>query len=131
MRKGLLSATLLSGATLLTTILSAQQTDKFAYAMTDVPQENGRWVYLRILNIETGIFSGSLINGMADKQVAFDAYTKKQITDLGTNKIGFPEQPAFSSGVAAIAYDSRHARVYYTPMFIDQLRYFDVKTQQV
>lgn len=131
MRKGLLSATLLSGATLLTTILSAQQTDKFAYAMTDVPQENGRWVYLRVLNLETGTFSGSLINGMADKQVAFDAYTKKQIAGLGTNKTGFPEQPAFSSGVAAIAYDSRHARVYYTPMFIDQLRYYDVKTQQL
>lgn len=132
MRKGLLSAALLSGSFLLTTLLSAQQADRFAYAMTDVPQQNGHWVHLRILNLETGVFSGPLLNGTAEKQIAFDAFTKKQITDFtAVNKMGFPEQPAFSSGVAALAYDSKKARVYYTPMFIDQLRYYDLKTQQV
>ena len=131
MRKRLLSVSLLSGAILLTTLSIAQQPDRFAYSMTDVQQQNGSWVYLRILNMETGTFSGSLINGMADKQVVFDAITKKQITDFGTTKMGFNEQPAFSSGVAAIAFDSKHNRVYYTPMFIDQLRYYDLKSQQV
>jgi len=122
---------LLLGTILLTTLVSAQQADRFAYSMTDVPQQNGNWVYLRILDMETGTFSGSLMNGTADKQVVFDAFTKKQLTDLGTNKMGFSEQPAFNSGVAALAYDSKHARVYYTPMFIDQLRYYDIKSQQV
>jgi len=132
MRKGLLSAALLSGSLLLTTLLSAQQADRFAYAMTDVPQQNGYWVHLRILNLETGVFSGPLLNGTAEKQVAFDAFTRKQITDFtAVNKMGFPEQPAFSSGVAALAYDSKKGRVYYTSMFIDQLRYYDLKTQQV
>ena len=131
MRKRLLPISLLSGAILLTTLCFAQQPDRFAYSMTDVQQQNGSWVYLRILNMETGTFSGSLINGMADKQVVFDAFTKKQITDFGTTKMGFNEQPAFSSGVAAIAFDSKHNRIYYTPMFIDQLRYYDLKSQQV
>jgi hypothetical protein len=131
MRKNLLAVSLLSGAVLLTTLAAAQQADRFAYAMTDVQQQNGSWVYLRILNTETGTFSGTLINGMADKQIAFDAFTKKQITDWGTNKMGFSEQPAFNGGVAALAYDSKHARLYYTPMFIDQLRYYDLKSQQV
>jgi hypothetical protein len=45
--------------------------------------------------------------------------------------MGFNEQPAFSSGVAALAFDSRHSRIYFTPMFIDQLRYIDLKTMQV
>jgi hypothetical protein len=92
--------------------------------------QNGKWVHLRVFNMEQG-FSGSLINGMAEKQVVFDASTKKQLTDLGTNKMGFNEQPAFSSGVAALAFDSRHSRIYFTPMFIDQLRYIDLKTMQV
>lgn len=132
MRKGLLPVALLSGSIFLTTLLNAQQADKFAYAMTDVPTLNGHWVHLRILNLETGTFSGSLINGTAEKQTAFDAFTKKQITEFtAVNKMGFPEQPAFSSGVAAMAFDSRHNRIYYTPMFIDQLRYYDLKTQQV
>ncbi|MBI5858022.1 MAG: T9SS type A sorting domain-containing protein [Sphingobacteriales bacterium] len=130
MRKCLPCSALLA-TIFLASIVSAQQADRFAYAMTDVQNQNGHWVYLRILNMETGTFSGSLINGMADKQTAFDAVSKKQITDLGLNKMGFSEQPAFSSGVAALAYDSRHARVYYTPMFIDQLRYYDLKSQQV
>jgi len=131
MRKSLPCISLLLGTVLLTTLVSAQQADRFAYSMTDVPQQNGNWVYLRILDMETGTFSGSLINGTADKQVVFDAFTKKQLTDLGTNKMGFSEQPAFNSGVAALAYDNKHGRVYYTPMFIDQLRYYDIKSQQV
>lgn len=128
MRKSLRFSALF-GSILIATLTQAQ--DRFAYAITDVPQQNGNWVYLRILNLETGTFSGSLLNGTASKQIAFDAVTKKQIVDLGTNKMGFDQQPAFNSGVAAIAYDNRHGRVYYTPMFIDQLRYYDLKTQQV
>ncbi|HMK26756.1 MAG TPA: T9SS type A sorting domain-containing protein [Chitinophagaceae bacterium] len=131
MRKSLPRMSLLLGTILLTTLISAQQADRFAYSMTDVPQQNGNWVYLRILDMETGTFSGSLLNGTADKQVVFDAFTKKQLTDLGTNKMGFSEQPAFNSGVAALAYDSKHGRIYYTPMFIDQLRYYDIKSQNV
>ncbi len=132
MRKSLHCSAFLLATIFLTTLVSAQQADRFAYSMTDVQNENGHWVYLRILNLEKGSFSGSLINGVADKQVVFDAFTKKQITDFpAANKLGFPEQPAFSSGVAALAYDSKHARVYYTPMFIDQLRYYDIKSQQV
>ena len=131
MRTSLHRTALLSATILVTTLSFSQNADRFAYSMTDVPQQNGHWVYLRILNTETGSFSGALLNGMADKQIVFDAFTKKQLTDLGTNKMGFSEQPAFNSGVAALAYDSRHARVYYTPMFIDQLRYYDLKSQQV
>lgn len=132
MRKGLLSVSLLTGAVLLTTLISAQQqASKTAYTMTDIPQQNGNWVYLRILDMETGTFSGSLLNGTAEKMIAYDAATKKPITDFGVNKMGFNQQPAFSSGVAAIAFDSKHSRIYYTPMFIDQLRYYDIKSQQV
>lgn len=131
MRKSLPLLSLLSGAVLTASSLSAQQADRFAYSITDGTNQANNWVQLRIMNLENGNFSGSLLNGTAEKQIAFDAFTKKQITDLGMNKMGFNEQPAFNSGVAALAYDSKHARLYYTPMFIDQLRYYDLKTQQV
>jgi hypothetical protein len=131
MRKKLPCISLLLGTILLSSVVSAQQADRFAYAMTDVPQQNGNWVYLRIMDLGTGVFSGSLINSSAEKQVAYDAFTKKQITDFGTTKMGFSEQPAFNGGVAAIAFDNKHSRIYYTPMFIDQLRFYDIKSQQV
>jgi hypothetical protein len=129
MRKSLPCVSLIAGAILISNLIQAQS-DRFAYAITDMENQNGKWVHLRVFNMEQG-FSGSLINGMAEKQVVFDASTKKQLTDLGTNKMGFNEQPAFSSGVAALAFDSRHSRIYFTPMFIDQLRYIDLKTMQV
>jgi hypothetical protein len=37
----------------------------------------------------------------------------------------------FGTGVAAAAYDKRHNRLYFTPMFVDQLRYVDLKTMKV
>lgn len=131
MRKSLPLLSLLCGAVLTASSLSAQQADRFAYSITDGANQANNWVQLRIMNLENGNYSSPLLNGVADKQIAFDAFTKKQITDLGVNKMGFSEQPAFNSGVAALAYDSKHARLYYTPMFIDQLRYYDLKTQQV
>jgi hypothetical protein len=38
---------------------------------------------------------------------------------------------AFGTGVAALAYDRKHGRLYYTPMLIDDLRYIDLKTMNV
>jgi hypothetical protein len=129
MSKRLRVISLISGAILISNLLQAQS-DRFAYAMTDMENQNGNWVCLRIFNMDQG-FSGSLINGVAEKQMAYDAVTKKPLTDLGPNKMGVNQQPAFNGGVAAIAYDSKHARIYYTPMFIDQLRYIDLKSMQV
>src|SRR5436189_2828650 len=40
-------------------------------------------------------------------------------------------QAPFSTGVAAMAYDKKNNRLYFTPMFIDQLRYVDLKTMKV
>lgn len=131
MRKSLPLLSLLSGAVLSATSVFSQQADRFAYSITDGQNQANNWVQLRIMNLETGVYSEPLLNGLSDQQVVFDAFTKKRITDLSVNKMGFNEQPAFNSGVAALAYDSRHARLYYTPMFIDQLRYYDLKTQQV
>jgi hypothetical protein len=40
-------------------------------------------------------------------------------------------QAPFSTGVAAMAYDKKNNRLYFTPMFIDQLRYLDLKTMKL
>ena len=37
----------------------------------------------------------------------------------------------FSTNSAAMAYDKRHERLYYTPMAINQLRYIDLKTGKI
>jgi hypothetical protein len=40
-------------------------------------------------------------------------------------------QSPFATGVAAAAYDKKHSRLYFTPMFVDQLRYIDLRTMKV
>ncbi|MGB3007180.1 MAG: T9SS type A sorting domain-containing protein [Chitinophagaceae bacterium] len=133
MKKNLLILSLLTGAIFFADCVIAQQAGRTAYAITDVQQQNANWVYLRQFDMKSGQFSASLINGLDNNQVAFNATTKKEIVSFTQNIAdkGFNPRPAFSSGVAALALDKRNNRLWYTPMFIDQLRYIDLKTMKV
>jgi Secretion system C-terminal sorting domain len=82
------------------------QPDHFAYAITSVNKEGSEWVALRKLDTRTGEFSNILLN----------------VQDMN------PQTAAGS--VAAIAYDRRTNRLYYTSMQIDQLCYIDLSTMK-
>jgi hypothetical protein len=132
MKKNLLTAPLLLATIFLTTIASGQQTDRFAYSVTDVNQQGGNWSFLRKLNLQTGVYSDVLLSGNDASFLAYDAATKKQLTtSLKDVQYGNTANAAFTTGVAAIAYDKKNNRLYYTPMLIDQLRYLDLKTMKV
>ena len=132
MRKSLLAVFLLSGTTLLTTNLLQAQSDRFAYAVTDIQKEGVNWSYLRKLNLQTGEYSDVLLNGNDVSLPAYDAVSKKQFTaPLKDARYAANINAAFATGVAAMAYDKKNNRLYYTPMFIDQLRYVDLKTMKV
>lgn len=131
MRKSLPFVSLLLGAVLLTLLVQAQS-DRFAYAVTDVQEQNSNWSFLRKLNLQTGEYSSVLLNGNDVSLLAYDAGTKKQFTaPLTDARFGNLVNAAFGTGVAAAAYDKKNNRLYYTPMFIDQLRYVDLKTMKV
>ena len=70
-------AVLLFVVVLLATILQAQ-TDRFAYAVTDVQKDGANWNYLRKLNLRNGEYSKVLLNGNDASQLAYDAVSKKQ-----------------------------------------------------
>ncbi|MES1218245.1 MAG: T9SS type A sorting domain-containing protein [Bacteroidota bacterium] len=108
------------------------QPDKFVYAVTDLDQSGSGWNALRKFNLKTGEYSEVLLNGLNAKYPAYDAATKSEIqTSIVDSKLGNYLQTPFNTGVAAIAYDSRNNRLYFTPMFIDQLRYIDLKTMKL
>ena len=132
MRRHLPLLSLISGSLLLTQSLLAQDAGQRIYAITDAPNQLNNWSQLRTLSPGGKGYSNSLMDGLSAQQTALDAYTRKPfVAKAPYNQMGFPEQPAFSSGVAALALDPRNNRLYYTPMFIDQLRYIDLKTLQV
>ena len=66
------------------------------------------------------------------KSPPYDATTRKKFeAPLQDSRFGNYVNAAFATGVAAMAYDKKNNRLYYTPMFIDQLRYIDLKTMKV
>lgn len=120
------------GVLLITSIASGQQNDQFAYSVTDVNQQGANWSFLRKLNLQTGTYSDILLSGNDASFLAYDAATKKQLTvPLQDAQYGTIANAAFATGVAAMAYDKKNNRLYYTPMLIDQLRYIDLKTMKV
>jgi hypothetical protein len=112
--------------------MAAQAQDRFAFAITDLTKEtSGGWNALRKLNLATGEYSTVLLNGTDVTTPVFDALTKKALVQAADARYGNIMHAPFSTGVAAAAYDSRSNRLYYTPMFIDQLRYIDMSTMKV
>jgi hypothetical protein len=110
----------------------ANSQDRFAYAITDVNKEGANWSFLRKVDLRTGAFSEVVLNGNDASTLAYDDATKKQLLEpLKDARFGTTANAAFGTGVAAIALDKRNNRLYYTPMFIDQLRYIDLKTMKV
>lgn len=110
---------------------SSEAQDRFAFAVTDVTKEGINWTNLRRLDLQTGQYSDILLNGTDAKTSVFDAASKKQLTLEADAKWGNLIKTPFSNGVAAAAYDRDHNRLYFTPMFVDQLRYVDLKTMKV
>lgn len=129
MRKALPLAVLSASFFIATTLYA--QNDRFAYAITDLSKEGAAWNALRKIDLQTGQYSDILLNGANDKAIVFDAASKNQLTLKPDAKYGTLLQSPFATGVAAAAYDKKHNRLYFTPMFVDQLRFIDLRTMKV
>jgi hypothetical protein len=120
---------------LATSVLSSftlhAQNDHFAYAITDLSKEGAGWNALRKIDLQTGQYSDVLLNGTNDKLIIYDASSKKQLTQKADARYGTMLQSPFATGVAAAAFDKKHNRLYFTPMFVDQLRFIDLRTMKV
>src|SRR6187200_68705 len=130
MRKNLLSSALLLG-TLSFSVITYSQNDRFAFAITDLQSTGSGWNALRKLDLKSGEFTSVLLNGSDATLPAYDVSTRKAWKAMPDVKFGDYMQAPFSTGVAAMAYDKKNNRLYFTPMFIDQLRYIDLKTMKV
>lgn len=112
-------------------VFSVKAQDRFAYAITDLSKEGAGWNALRRLDLQTGEYSTVLLNGIDEKKSVYSAASKKQLSLSADARYGTLMHSPFATGVAAAAYDKKHNRLYFTPMFVDQLRYIDLKTMKV
>lgn len=111
------------------------QPDHFAYAVTAVNKGGSEWVALRKLDTRTGEFSNILINVQDNIQnllglPATKAYAHHLVSNPVNNDPVNP-RPTAGSSVAAISYDRKANRLYFTPMYIDQLCYIDLSLMKV
>lgn len=130
MKKALLPA--IFSAAACCTVLSAQaQKDRFAYAVTGVDRQSGDWSKIRRFDFRTGAYTDFVFDGNNVQATAIDAPSGQPYATVA-QKAGQPvyQQPFFS-GVAAMAYDKSHQRLYFTPMFVGQLRYLDLRTNKL
>jgi len=130
MKQSLLFSSLFTGTMLASAIASAQA-DRFAYAITDVSKEGYNWSVLRKLDLQSAAYSDVLLSGGDMNAALYDAGTKKQLAPQTDALYGRLANAPFGTGVAALAYDKKNERLWFTPMLIDQLRYVDLKTMQV
>jgi hypothetical protein len=107
------------------------QRDRFAYAITDLTKDGAGWNALRKLDLQTGEYSSVIFNGTDNRVSIYDAITQKELKQQPDARYGTLLETPFGTGVAAAAFDRRHNRLYFTPMFVDQLRYIDLKTMKV
>lgn len=130
MRKYLLTAVTFTNVITLS-LLTQAQNDRFAFAITDLQQTGSGWNALRKLDLKTGEFGTVILNGTDATIKTYDLNTRKLWQPQTDARFGTSLQAPFSTGVAAMAYDKKNNRLYFTPMFIDQLRYVDLKTNKV
>src|SRR6185436_4702044 len=131
MRKNLLFSALLLGSFSFSSFIYAQN-DRFAFAITDLQSTTaGGWNALRKLDLKSGEFTTVLLNGSDATIPAYDVTTRKAWKAIPDLRFGDYMAAPFNTGVAAMAYDKKNNRLYFTPMFIDQLRYVDLKTMKV
>ncbi len=130
MKKNLLRFSFLAGSFLLGAAAHAQA-DRFAYAITDVAKEGYNWSVLRRIDLSSNTFSDVLLNGADMNAQLYDASGKKALAAQQDAVYGRLANAPFGTGVAALAYDKKNNRLWYTPMLLDQLRFVDLSTMQV
>jgi hypothetical protein len=111
---------------------TAAQSERSAFAITDTKKDGSSWIMLRRLDTKTGEMTSAVIDGLNRELELYDASNggRTQFNIKDTNNLFQPQLP-FSTGVAALAYDRKSNRLFYTPMYVDQLRYVDIATMKV
>jgi hypothetical protein len=110
MKKGLHFTYVLIVAICLSAMVKGQSNKQLAYAVTDSVHSGAKWNYLRKIDLRNGTFSGILLR-------------------LLNSNDTIANSPLFN-GVAAIAFDEKNNRLYYTAMLTDRLSYVDLRTMR-
>src|SRR5689334_16786374 len=98
-----------------------------AYAITGGTKGSSDWTEVREVDVVSGEEVKTVYQNAGEATV-LNARTGKEVQKKSDNAKAALDKP-FATFSAALAYDKKHDRLYYTPMGINQLRYIDLKSK--
>jgi len=142
MRQRILPATAIALCTMLS-VNAQQKKQTTAYAITSSEKGNYNWTDVKLIDFSTGSVTRSVFDSKQTNFTVYNARTGKEIkfttaqnattantgtaTAVNTATTVNTNLPVVSLS-AACAYDQRHNRLYYAPLFMNQLRYIDLNS---
>ncbi len=106
-------------------LFNANAQSKKAYAITGDVKGSYNWVTVKEIDLNTG----EVVKTIFDPTVN-TPYSLRTVNGQVMAARGYTDAPTYS-GVAAAAYDEKNNRLYFTNMRGSELRYFDLKTNEV
>ena len=106
--------------------IQAQIPNHAAFAITSEKTGTFSWTEVKLVDLRSGQLVKTIYDSKGEYRM-YSARSGKEIMLKGNG--GTPEQvraQPFSTFSAACAYDRKNQRLYYTPMFINELRYIDL-----
>lgn len=114
-------------AVVMSSLVSAQEPMNNAFAITSESIGSSVWTEVKLIDLASGkIIKNVYENNKADYTL-FDARSSKQIIiNKKDSASATADLRPFAGYSAACAYDKKKNRLYYAPLFINQLRYIDL-----
>ena len=110
---------------------TAQKKKSTAFAITSEKEGGAVWTEVRLIDLETGEVIQNVFESKLNHYKVLNARSGSaiEIRDKNGTVTDFRKMP-LSGAVAALAFDKRNNRLYYTPMYVNQLRYIDLSAKE-
>ena len=113
---------------LIVTVQVSAQKQTTAFAITSSEKGNFNWTDVKQIDLTTGTVTRSIFDSKQTNFTVYNARTGKELKPVTQNGVTVTTNATMpvASLSAACAYDQRHNRLYYAPLFMNQLRYIDL-----
>src|SRR4051812_31983133 len=117
---------------MVTVQVAAQQRQTTAFAITSSEKGNFNWTDVKQIDLTTGTVTRSIFDGKQTNFTVYNARTGAVLKPVTQNSVPVTTNAIspVASLAAACAYDQRHNRLYYAPLFMNQLRYIDLDEKE-
>lgn len=109
-----------------------QKKQSLAFAITSAEKGTYQWTDVKLVDMNTGELVRTIFDSKQPQ--GYKIYHARSGREIGIaeaqNAARNQNALPFNTMSAALAFDKKHNRLYYTPMYINQLRYIDLSSKE-